>query len=210
MDKNLKSQPVSPQNNFIFIPTEIEKVENRGCSMNSEQISLFIIDKLISLTLTEVSRRETNKIIPKKCFSYITNMIQNFLKLEFLPHDRDDLHINNQEVFISRPYSRDTNEINKIKNFIGQGEKNILIDEIKTENNLDKELNSSLSPTDSSIGKDSSKTIPLNDSKLDYFMNNENKIKGEIFMDNYISGFNDWTIMDEPVGIFYFFIKIYL
>jgi hypothetical protein len=196
-DKNIKIQQnlqqPEPEIRQNYFPTEAEKLENMGFYPISEYISLYIIDKLISLSLTEVARREANKNIPKKCFIYITNFIKNFLKIEFLPHDRDDLYIKNHENLLL------------MKNFIGQEDE---IRDIKTENtneNEEKDLDSSGSPSDSIIDKESSKTIASNDSKLDDFINNEEKIKGEIYMDNYIRGLNDWSIMNEPVGIFFTF-----
>ena len=194
----------------LYSPTDLEKSENQGFSISSEQIASAIFDKLISLTLTEVSRREINRNIPKKCFFYMRNMIKNFLKLEFLPHDRDDLYINNQDLLSIRPDSKSTNEINKLKNIISQGSKNSIIAEIKENksdtNSYSKQLNSSASPTDeegsgSIIGKNCIQSDDLD--KLDFLENEDrmliNKKQEEIYMDNYIYGFNDWTIMDEPV-----------
>jgi hypothetical protein len=192
-DKNIRPQLNHPEPETEIMneysPTEEEKLENMGFFPISEYISLYIIDKLISLSLTEVLRKETNRNIPKKCFTFITNFIKNFLKIEYLPHDRDDLYIKIQEDLL-------------MKNFICQEDE---IRDIKTENtneNKEKDLNSSGSPSDSIIDKESSKSITSNDSKLDDFINNQEKIKGEIYMDNYIRGINDWSIMSEPVGIF--------
>lgn len=259
--KKTNEHLTSPKNQNLLNPSDLLKEENRGFSNLSEQIANFMIEKIISLTLTEVARNETNRQIPKKCFLYMSNMIKSFLKLEFLPHDRDDLYVNTEKerdipLLLMRSESKSTNEIKikeikeinikKLKKIVsennnnnlnneGKSQKshntpnsnsinintpnnnnnnmNINIQEIEEEKNNEKNLDSSDSEfhsnnssaksltEESKIERKTEKSISADDSvKLDSFICKENVgNKGDIYMDNYIYGLNDWTIMDEPV-----------
>lgn len=86
MDNTLNNK----KNQKITTFTEQEKDANRAFSVNSEEIVSFIVEKLISFTITEAQRHETNDQIPKKCFGYFIDVIHYYLKLEFLPYDKDD------------------------------------------------------------------------------------------------------------------------
>lgn len=201
--------------------TEQEKESNRDFSVNSEQIASFIIEKLISLAITEEQRRKTNDQIPNKCFSYLTNMVKNYLKLEFLPYDRDDYFkentsdslyshdIQQQEktrsnwMPISNLKNKPIGDNNKIKNKLNEQNQNI--NEVEDDD-------SSQDSSHSTIKKENSKqfqSMPSIDSvKLDHSFHNQIENQKDnyyiqkqrnIFFDNYVYGVNDWSINEEPV-----------
>lgn len=199
-----------------FTFTEQEKDLNREFSVNSEEMASFIIEKLISLAITEEQRRRTNEIIPNKCFSYLTNMIKNYLKLEFLPYDKDDYIL---EKSAESLYSHEINQQNQTKNnwmpisYLKNKNSTENLSRIKDQYNYknDNEGNDSDS-SHSTIKKENSKnfqSMPSIDSvKLGHSFHkqlenqNENLLNENpknFFFDNYIFGVNDWTINEEPV-----------
>jgi len=202
--------------NSKSIFTDQEKESNREFSVNSEEIASFILEKLISLAITEEQRRRTHDQILNKCFSYLTNMFKNYLKLEFLPHDIDDyLTEKNSESL----YSNEIQQHNKLKNNwmpksnLNNKANGHNLNRINEQNKDEDELNDSDS-SQSTIKKQNSKqfqSVPSIDSvKLENSFNtqiennNENLLllsenPRNIFFDNYIFGVNDWTITEEPV-----------
>lgn len=201
--------------------TEQEKETNREFSVNSEEIASFVIEKLISLVITEEQRRRTNDEIPNKCFSYLTDMVKNYLRLEFLPYDRDDYF---NEKTAESLYSNDIQQQGKTRsNWMpisnlktkANGYNNKNQNKLKEQNqNINEEEDDDLSndSSHSTIKRENSKqfqSMPSIDSvKLDNSFNkqienqNDNHVNNQqrnIFFDNFIFGVNDWTINDEPV-----------
>ena len=71
----------------ISIP--LDSIKNQ-ISAESDIVAHSIIEKLISLTISESLRNRVEKNISNKCFSYIEEFLSNKLIIEFLPHDIDD------------------------------------------------------------------------------------------------------------------------
>jgi len=201
-----------------FTITEQDIEENQNFSVNSEQIASFIIEKIISLAITEEQRKKTNNQIPNKCFSYLTEMIKSYLKLEFIAFDVDDYLIEKGEsVFtnenIPNAYNTKSNwlPVSNIKNN-NKNYNNNKINKRSSQGRIKNEDINESSDSHSTICKDNSKqfqSIPSIDSvKLENSFNkhieNDNEIINfdkprNVFFDNYIFGMNDWTINQEPV-----------
>ncbi len=202
--------------------TEQEKESNRQFSVNSEEVASFIIEKLISLAITEEQRRKTNDKIPNKCFSYLTNMIKNYLKLEFLPYDRDDYlnekaaeSLYSHEIQQQNKTSNNWMPISNLKNKANTNKINKNINEKEKDKNIHEEDDNFSNENDSNsshsiIKKENSKQFQsinsLDSVNLDNSFhkqqNNLNLFLGNnknIFFDNYLFGINDWTINEEPV-----------
>lgn len=86
---NLKGQTMQNASQDLNNPV----AKNREFTVNSETITSFFIEKLISLAITDAKRNEIEAKILSKCFSYVTNIINNYIKIEYLPYDRDDRNI---------------------------------------------------------------------------------------------------------------------
>lgn len=95
MDYNRKAISNSKELTMQNAPQDLNNPisRNREFTVNSETIVSFVIEKLISLAITDAKRNEIEAEIPLKCFSYVTNIINNFIKSEYLPYDRDDRYI---------------------------------------------------------------------------------------------------------------------
>ena len=210
-------------NNHKHTFTMQEKESNRNFSVNSEEMASFVIEKIISLAITEEQRRRTDDQIPNKCFSYLTNMIKNYLKLEFLTYERDDYI---KEKTAESSYSHDIQQQNnKTNNWMpisnlknkAKGDNIIYNKKAKEKNkNIIEEGAYDSDNSDSShstIKRENSKqfqSMPSIDSvKLENSFHNKqienqnHNLFGEnyrnIFFDNYFFGVNDWTINEEPV-----------
>jgi len=193
----------------------------KGSNLDSETIVSYIIDKVLSLALTQALRNEIDENIPKKCFSYLTNMINTYIKEEYLPYDRDDRYISNQF---------QKHKINK--HFLNSNSK-LNNNSDKNNNNNNHNINGiendskNIKKTQSNISNKSCSIIDINtleeDSSLEERENNnilnqeliENEFLGTndnnnnsnfnfdenfgYFFDNKFYGVNDWTICEEPV-----------
>ena len=146
--------------------------------INSETIVSFAIEKIISLTVSNSFKEEIEKKIPSKCYTFMTDIINNLLKLEYLPYDRDD------KIMPSLDLDNLNNEEINIK-------KEVL--ETISKNKISDESELSLSGTDKLSDVRNSSGIgflKINES----WENVDNK-----FFDNFFYGINNWTICDEPV-----------
>ena len=57
----------------------------------SELISNYIIEKLISLTISELFKKEVDEEISNYCYNDILDILNDIKDLEFIRHDKDDL-----------------------------------------------------------------------------------------------------------------------
>ena len=66
----------------------------KGDNSSSEAVVHYMIEKIISLSISKVYNQNIERRIPDKCWDYIRGMIDHYIQLEFLAIDRDDLHMN--------------------------------------------------------------------------------------------------------------------
>ena len=74
------------QDEEIFIP----RLE---LGIYSETISKLIIEKIISLTMTEIYRKRIEKELSNHCYSSIKSILNNISKTYFITYDEDDYNI---------------------------------------------------------------------------------------------------------------------
>ena len=110
-------------------PTNI----NNKFTSNSDVIAEAIIEKIISLSISASIKNRVEKEIPAKCFNYLKDFFSEKLKLEFLPHDSDDIQNNknpneisiHSDKFIPLNTSKDIEEKNKLKGYIMNQSQNL-------------------------------------------------------------------------------------
>ena len=69
---------------------------------NSEIITNSIINKIISLSITQSINTKFNRKIPENCFSYAKKSINNFINLFYIFYDREEeRNIKGKEIFKS-------------------------------------------------------------------------------------------------------------
>jgi hypothetical protein len=83
------------ENNLYRVKTADIVQNRRDFSTNSEAIVKDIIEKILSYTITEAFQYEIERKIPGKCWNYMHKLLDDFIHLEFIPHDRDDMNLKN-------------------------------------------------------------------------------------------------------------------
>lgn len=207
-------------------------IKNREFTVNSETIVSFVIEKIISLAITDAKRNEIEAEIPSKCFSYVTNIINNFIKTEYLPYDRDDRYIllpnlkkkdNNQNSYSNKALGHmailntdhvnmnpNNNNINN-NNDIAENNSNLHNNFLNKSLSANEEIIKQLQNDNSSVDDDTNYNKISNEdhnTENDFLKTNDNVSNFNLeenlgyFFDNRIFGVNDWTICDEPVTQF--------
>jgi len=223
LNNNLNKQNINNNfNNINFANNSDPNIQrNREFNVNSETVVSFMIEKMISLAITDSLRNEIDAKIPTKCFTYITDMVNNYIKIEYLPYDRDDKYI-----LIPNKKKAIKNFLNSNKNLNNLNNMNIVINNnnIENEQNISNSQNNFLNKSisnneiinninvDSSLEEEENKKI-INEVSIEneFLRTNDNQSNINLednigyFFDNNFFGINDWTICDEPV--FYFINK---
>ena len=189
--------------NISITPEFIQQyIKFSSFSTNSEQIVNFLIEKLISYTVTKSEKNKVEAQLPEVCFNFITDTIDTFIEQQFIAVDKmDNIEGNN---IIKEP---DNNELEDNQNI----NNNNLLPE-----NID---NISLHKKDSSI--DMNKKLENNNNENNNIMNEHNNLdnnidfsqisniesqqnnknnnnNANIYFNNYIHGENFWSVIDEP------------
>jgi len=71
----------------------MEEIKGYAFLDEAECVVNHIIEKIISLVLTETTKNKVNKLIPNYCFVEIQQILEIITYLDFLNHDKDDLKI---------------------------------------------------------------------------------------------------------------------
>lgn len=168
--------------------------ENRGLSVYSEAIAQYIVDKLISFSITLSDQNQLEKELNPFSFQFIRDILNHSINVNFMMHDRDDLHLkpglvshyrhistqsfdqltNPQNVSqtINRTITNEPNNLAAIYNYIER-------DSVHNNSQLNNIL-----PAE-----------PLRTEQTE----NENFSKDPLFFDNAYYGVNNWTMVEQPV-----------
>jgi hypothetical protein len=57
--------------------------------IDSEIVVKFIIEKLISYTITETNRIQNSKVIPSVCYDYMKTLLLETVQMELITYDQD-------------------------------------------------------------------------------------------------------------------------
>ena len=155
---------------------------------NSEAIVFDVINKFISYTVTISYQNEIEKMVPDKCWNYMQRILDNFLHLEFICHDRDDVDLKLEKKLTLE----DMNTGKSAKNFLR-------LDSSISKNFRDKERDNfafeidtfeNIDPVENVMDYENMKTLM----GAGYFENERN-----LFFDNKFEGINEWSAVPEPV-----------
>ena len=144
----------------------------------SELISNYIIEKLISLTILELFIKEVDEEISNYCYKDILDILNDIKDLEFIRHDKDDL-IKKHSLLdqISKTPKHNKNKFKNALTINFDGNK-INKSNIIRGYNLDKEF-------DPNTSFDDSLNIELLFKKEDYGLNNKKKVMRILNRKNY-------------------------
>ena len=193
--------------------TDNKNEEKFSFNNDSETIVKFLIEKLISLTISTSDNAVIDKKVPEYCFDKLKKSLISICELKYITHDRDDGPIP-KPLNLNPPKSvNESLEISKLSEF-----KNSILDKSFPLNKT--QLNKK--PNDSFLNfskdkKEEKEKIPFDDkniekiNKVEMTSNNESKIednnnllitKTEIennkFYNNYYPGINFWDILPQP------------
>jgi hypothetical protein len=208
--------------------TEIIQISKAPHS-SSETIVHSMIEKIISLAISDFFTRNVEKQIPEKCWSYMRGMFDKYIQLEFFAIDRDDLYIDplldEKDLFNNKTIGKKLSLIKKIDvaDNIRSSELNFLKNDINFQNlpNFPNPI-----PTGNSAGVNSIDSIERSDSnnfntenlmvdnniivnQINYDSgNNKNLLEKKrseignrnIFYDNKYSSQNNWSLVEQPVS----------
>ena len=73
----------------------LEEIKGYAFLDEAECIANQIIEKIISLVITETTKNHINKLIPNYCFGKIKQILEIITYLDYLNHDKDDLKVKN-------------------------------------------------------------------------------------------------------------------
>ena len=82
--------------------------------VESEIISKYIIEKIISLSMTESLKNKVNKLIPNYCYDQLYETLGIITQLDFISYDKDDFPLKRKK------------QIKKMKSFINLKNNNII------------------------------------------------------------------------------------
>jgi hypothetical protein len=75
------------------VPISIEDIKKSNIFLaEAEYIANYIIEKLISLVITDSIKNKIEKLIPDYCFTELKQTLEIVANLDFLTHDKDDLN----------------------------------------------------------------------------------------------------------------------
>ena len=83
----------------ISSPADFHK---RFFQVNPEPVARFMVEKLISLAVTNSHHAKIIRDIPNYCFDKLKETIQNYTEIQFIAYDRDDLESSNENYLYPR------------------------------------------------------------------------------------------------------------
>ena len=81
----------------ISTPADLNK---RFFQVNSEPVARFMVEKLISLAITNSHHYKIIREIPNYCFDKLKETIQNYTEIQYIAYDRDDLECSNENSYL--------------------------------------------------------------------------------------------------------------
>ena len=81
----------------VIVGLESEhKGPNKEFTNHSEAIVNYMIEKLISLSISGERKNEINRQIPTQCWEFIHGMLNNYVMLDYISKDRDDYNLTSE------------------------------------------------------------------------------------------------------------------
>ena len=165
-------------------------------SSNSEQIVNFIIEKLISYTVTKSEKNKVESQLPEVCFNFITDTIDTYIEQQFIAVDKID---NIGSINLKEPDNNDIEDNqNNNNNSLPENIDNLssIDNNKKIENNND---NNNIINEPNNLNNNFDFSQISNIESQQNVKNDNNKNSSEnIYFNNYIHGENFWSVIDEP------------
>ena len=170
-------------------------------STNSEQIVNFLIEKLISYTVTKSEKNKVEAQLPEVCFNFITDTIDTFIEQQFIAVDKmDNIEGNN---IIKEPDNNELEDNQNINNnnLLPENIDNISLHKKDSSIDMNKKLENNNNENNNIMNEHNNLDNNIDFSQISNIesqQNNKNNNNANIYFNNYIHGENFWSVIDEP------------
>ena len=170
-------------------------------STNSEQIVNFLIEKLISYTVTKSEKNKVEAQLPEVCFNFITDTIDTFIEQQFIAVDKmDNIEGNN---IIKEPDNNELEDNQNINNnnLLPENIDNISLHKKDSSIDMNKKLENNNNDNNNIMNEHNNLDNNIDFSQISNIesqQNNKNNNNANIYFNNYIHGENFWSVIDEP------------
>ena len=170
-------------------------------STNSEQIVNFLIEKLISYTVTKSEKNKVEAQLPEVCFNFITDTIDTFIEQQFIAVDKmDNIEGNN---IIKEPDNNELEDNQNINNnnLLPENIDNISLHKKDSSIDMNKKLENNNNENNNIMNEHNNLENNIDFSQISNIesqQNNKNNNNANIYFNNYIHGENFWSVIDEP------------
>ena len=188
---------------YISITPEFiqQYIKYSSFSTNSEQIVNFLIEKLISYTVTKSEKNKVEAQLPEVCFNFITDTIDTFIEQQFIAVDKmDNIEGNN---IIKEPDNNELEDNQNINNnnLLPENIDNISLHKKDSSIDMNKKLENNNNENNNIMNEHNNLENNIDFSQISNIesqQNNKNNNNANIYFNNYIHGENFWSVIDEP------------
>jgi hypothetical protein len=188
--------------NISITPEFIQQyIKFSSFSTNSEQIVNFLIEKLISYTVTKSEKNKVEAQLPEVCFNFITDTIDTFIEQQFIAVDKmDNIEGNN---IIKEPDNNELEDNQNINNnnLLPENIDNISLHKKDSSIDMNKKLENNNNENNNIMNEHNNLENNIDFSQISNIesqQNNKNNNNANIYFNNYIHGENFWSVIDEP------------
>ena len=188
--------------NISITPEFIQQyIKYSSFSTNSEQIVNFLIEKLISYTVTKSEKNKVEAQLPEVCFNFITDTIDTFIEQQFIAVDKmDNIEGNN---IIKEPDNNELEDNQNINNnnLLPENIDNISLHKKDSSIDMNKKLENNNNENNNIMNEHNNLENNIDFSQISNIesqQNNKNNNNANIYFNNYIHGENFWSVIDEP------------
>ncbi len=187
--------------NISITPEFIQQyIKFSSFTTNSEQIVNFLIEKLISYTVTKSEKNKVEAQLPEVCFNFITDTIDTFIEQQFIAVDKiDNIDGNN---IIKEPDNNELedNQNNNNDNILPENIDNLSLNKKDSSIEMNKKLENM--NINNIMNEHSNLDNNIDFSQISNIESHQNKKNNNnnanIYFNNYIHGENFWSVIDEP------------
>ena len=150
------------------------KIKIKPNYIESEIVSNYILEKIISLVISTIFRKEVEKKLPDICYIDLKKMIDDIKDLEFIKHDKDDLI--KKKNLLDKISKTPKKEKNKFINLLIPKEDKIILRKNKSQIIREYKLINDLDPNISTNYSINIKPLLPVEKQCFYGLNNEKKV----------------------------------
>ena len=161
-------------NNHLNTNSSINLIKINSNFFESEIVSKYILEKIISLVLSTIFKKEVEKKLVDVCYIDLKNILDDIKDLEFIKHDKDDLI--KKKILLDKIPKTPKKQNKKFSNFLKPKEKENLLNKNKSQIIKGYKLINDLDPDVSINYSINIKPLLPIEKQVFYDLNNEKKV----------------------------------